>query len=80
MQITHLERTVCCVPFLPGILPPPEYDEPNPSYPEPLSARRQDILKIHTDQGLTGLGMSGPVLRRPRRATTRPDRQRPQHL
>ena len=60
MQITHLERTVCCVPFLPGILPPPEYDEPNPSYPEPLSARRQDILKIHTDQGLTGLGMSGP--------------------
>ena len=60
MQITHLERTVCCVPFLPSILPPPEYDEPNPSYPEPLSARRQDILKIHTDQGLTGLGMSGP--------------------
>ena len=60
MQITHLERTVCCVPFLPGILPSPEYDEPNPSYPEPLSARRQDILKIHTDQGLTGLGMSGP--------------------
>ena len=28
MQITRLERTVCCVPFLPGILPPPEYDEP----------------------------------------------------
>ena len=60
MQITRLERTVCCVPFLPGILPPPEYDEPNPSYPEPLSARRQDVLRIHTDQGLTGLGMSGP--------------------
>ena len=60
MQITRLERTVCCVPFLPGILPPPEYDEPAPGYPEPLSARRQDVLRIHTDQGLTGLGMSGP--------------------
>lgn len=55
MQITRLERTVCCVPFLPGILPTPAYDDA-----EPLSARRQDVLKIHTDQGLTGLGMSGP--------------------
>ena len=40
--------------------PPPEYDEPAPGYPEPLSARRQDVLRLHTDQGLTGLGMSGP--------------------
>ena len=60
MQIIQLERTVCCVPFLPGILPEGKYDEATPSYPEPLSARRQDVLRIHTDAGLTGLGMSGP--------------------
>ena len=60
MIITRLERTVCCVPFLPGILPEGKYDEATPSYPEPLSARRQDVLRIHTDAGLTGLGMSGP--------------------
>ena len=60
MKITRLERTVVCVPFLPGILSPPEYEEFNAAYPAPLSQRRHDILQIHTDEGLTGLGMSGP--------------------
>ncbi|MCY3761222.1 MAG: mandelate racemase/muconate lactonizing enzyme family protein [Gemmatimonadetes bacterium] len=60
MKITHLERTVVCVPFLPGILPPPEYEEFTESYPAPLGERRQDLLRIHTDEGITGLGMSGP--------------------
>lgn len=60
MKITRLERTVVCVPFLPGILSPPEYEEFNAAYPGPLSQRRHDILRIHTDEGLTGLGMSGP--------------------
>ena len=27
MNITRLERTVVCVPFVPGILPPPTFDE-----------------------------------------------------
>jgi muconate cycloisomerase len=60
LKISHLERTVCCVPFLPGILSTPEYDEFSPAYPAPLSERRQDILRIHTDAGLTGIGMSRP--------------------
>ena len=60
MKITQLERTVVRVPFLPGILPPPEYDEFTESYPAPLGERRQDVLRIHTDEGITGLGMSGP--------------------
>ena len=60
MKITHLERTVVCVPFLPGILPPPEYEEFTESYPAPLGERRQDLLRIHTDEGITGLGLSGP--------------------
>ena len=60
MKITHLERTVVCVPFLPGILPPPEYEEFSESYPAPLGERRQDVLRIHTDAGITGIGMSGP--------------------
>ena len=60
MKITHLERAVVCVPFLPGILPPPEYEEFTESYPAPLGERRQDVLRIHTDAGITGLGMSGP--------------------
>ena len=60
MIVTRLERTVCCVPFLPGILPTGEYNEATPAYPEPLSARRQDVLRIHTDAGPVGLGMSGP--------------------
>ena len=35
MKITHLERTVVSVPFLPGILPSFEYQEFTSSYPEP---------------------------------------------
>ena len=46
MKITRLERTVVCVPFLPGILPPPEYEEFSESYPAPLGERRQDVLRI----------------------------------
>lgn len=60
MKITRLERTVVRVPFLPGILPSVEYQEFTSSYPEPLSHRNQDIVRIHTDAGLIGLGMSGP--------------------
>ena len=60
MRITHLERTVVRVPFLPGILPPPGYEEFTESYPAPLGERRQDVLRIHTDEGIIGLGMSGP--------------------
>ncbi len=60
MKITHFERKTVCVPFRPGILPPPEYDERSSSYPLPLDARGQDILYVHTDAGLTGIGMSGP--------------------
>ena len=60
MKITHFERTPVCVPFLPGILPPPEYQEFNAMYPEPLSSRRQDVLRIHTDEGVTGIGMGNP--------------------
>ena len=60
MKITRLERTVVVVPFIPGILPPPEYEEAYPGYPEPLSHRRQDIVRVHTDEGPCGLGMSGP--------------------
>jgi len=60
VKITRLERTVVCVPFLPGILPTPEYEEFTPAYPASLGERRQDVLRIHTDEGLTGIGMSGP--------------------
>ena len=60
MKITRLERTVVCVPFLPGILSPPEYEEFTPAYPASLGERRQDLLRIYTDEGLTGIGMSGP--------------------
>ncbi len=60
MKITHLERTVVCVPFLPGILPPPDRDVFTPAYPAPLGERRQDVLRIHTDAGHVGLGMTGP--------------------
>lgn len=60
MKITRLERTVVCVPFLPGILSPPELEIFTPAYPAPISERRQDVLRIHTDEGLVGIGMSGP--------------------
>ena len=33
MQITRLERTVCCVPFFPGILPHPSTTSPRPAIP-----------------------------------------------
>ena len=60
MKITRLERTVVRVPFRPGILPPPEYEEPSQSYPRPLGTRLQDILRLHTDTEWVGIGMSGP--------------------
>jgi L-alanine-DL-glutamate epimerase-like enolase superfamily enzyme len=60
MKITHFERTVCCVPVRPGILPSPEFEEFTSGYPESLDQRRNDVLRIHTDEGLTGLGISGP--------------------
>ena len=47
MRITHLERTVIRVPFLPGILPPPEYEEFTESYPAPLGERRQAVSYTH---------------------------------
>ena len=64
MQITGFERTVVCVPFFPGILPPPDFEEAMPGYPAPLDQRRQDILQLHTDSGQVGLGMSGPYFGR----------------
>lgn len=60
MKITRLERTVICVPFLPGILPPDEREVYSEAYPESISKRLQDVLHIHTDEGLVGIGMSGP--------------------
>ena len=60
MKITRVERTIVVVPFIPGILSPPDYEDVFPGYPEPLSHRRQDIVKVHTDEGLCGLGMGGP--------------------
>ncbi|NKB67949.1 MAG: hypothetical protein GKR89_12885 [Candidatus Latescibacteria bacterium] len=68
MKITGFERTVLRVPFRPGILPPPEYGEFAPpdqpfdrqSYPDSIATRCQDLLRLRTDQGVTGLGMSGP--------------------
>ena len=60
MKITRLERTVVCVPFLPGILSPPEMELYSPAYPAPISEHRQDVLRLHTDEGLVGIGMSGP--------------------
>ena len=61
MKITHLERTAAvCVPFLPGILPSSEFEEYNEAYPESIGKRRQDVLEIHTDDGLVGIGMTMP--------------------
>ena len=64
MKITRLERIPVRVPFLPGILPPPEYEESMPGYPEPLDRRLQDVLRLYTDDGAVGLGMSGPYFGR----------------
>ena len=68
MKIVGFERTILRVPFLPGILPSPEYGEFAPpedpfhpaSYPESIERRCQDLLRIHTDEGVTGIGMGGP--------------------
>ena len=59
MKITHLERTVVSVPFLPGILPSFEYQEFTSSYPEPLNHRNQALVRIYTAGNRIGLGMSG---------------------
>ena len=60
MKITRIERTVVCVPFLPGILPQPEFEESTAAYPQPLGERRHDVLRLHTDTGPVGIGMSPP--------------------
>jgi len=60
MKITRLERTVVCVPFLPGILPPQKRERSEQITRPPLSERRQDVLRIYTDEGLIGIGMSMP--------------------
>ena len=36
----------------------PGFEELTPAYPESLDCRRQDVLRIRTDAGLTGIGMS----------------------
>ena len=60
MKITGFERTVVCVPFVPNILSTDEEWHYRPAYPENLDRRRHDVLRIHTDEGVTGLGMSNP--------------------
>lgn len=67
MKITGFERTVLRVPFLPGILPAPEYGEFGPpdqplsaSYVESVENRCQDLLRLQTDEGVTGIGMTSP--------------------
>ena len=72
MKITGFERTVLRVPFLPGILPSPEYGEFAPPddpfipelYPESIENRCQDLLRIETDEGATGIGMGAPYFGR----------------
>ena len=60
MKITRLERTAVCVPFVPGILPSPEFEvDYNARREASLDERRQDILRIRTDEGVTGIGISG---------------------
>ena len=60
MKITRFERTTVCVPFRPNILSTDEDWHVRPAYPENLDRRRHDILRLHTDAGLVGLGMSPP--------------------
>ncbi|MBM3265460.1 MAG: mandelate racemase/muconate lactonizing enzyme family protein [candidate division Zixibacteria bacterium] len=60
MKIVCMERIVVCVPFRPGILPPIEQQDINALYPEPIEKRRNDILRVYTDDGLCGIGSSGP--------------------
>jgi L-alanine-DL-glutamate epimerase-like enolase superfamily enzyme len=70
VKITGFERTVLRVPFMPGILPTAEYGEFAPpdhggepylkAYPESIERRCQDLLRLHTDEGVTGMGMGSP--------------------
>jgi L-alanine-DL-glutamate epimerase-like enolase superfamily enzyme len=72
VKITGFERTVLRVPFRPGILRPPEYGEFAPpadpflpeSYPQSITTRCQDLLRLHTDEGVTGIGMGSPYFGR----------------
>ena len=49
-----------CVPFVPDILSSDAEWHVRPAYPQNLDRRRHDILRLQTDAGLTGLGMSTP--------------------
>jgi muconate cycloisomerase len=67
VKITGFERTVLRVPFRPGILPSPEYGEFSPggelfnaAYPESIERRCQDLVRLHTDAGVSGIGMTPP--------------------
>ena len=60
MKITGFDRTVVRVPFVPNILSNDEDWHYRPSYPENLDRRCHDVLRIHTDEGVDGLGMSNP--------------------
>jgi L-alanine-DL-glutamate epimerase-like enolase superfamily enzyme len=67
VKITGFERTVLRVPFRPGILPSEDYGEFGPPfeefsrrYPESIEKRCQDLVRLHTDEGITGIGLSGP--------------------
>lgn len=60
MKITGFERTAVCVPFIDDILSPDDQWHVRPAYPENLDRRRHDILRLQTDDGLVGLGMSTP--------------------
>ena len=60
MKITGFERTVVCVPFVPNILSADEEWHYRPNFPQNLDRRRHDIVRLHTDEGVCGLGMSTP--------------------
>jgi muconate cycloisomerase len=60
VKIIAFERTVVCVPFVPDILSSDAEWHVRPAYPQNLDRRRHDILRLQTDAGLTGLGMSTP--------------------
>ncbi len=60
MKITSFERTVVSVPFVPNILSTDAEWHVRPAFPENLDRRRHDVLRLHTDEGVVGLGMSTP--------------------
>ena len=60
MKITGFDRTVVRVPFVPNILSNDEDWHYRSSYPENLDRRCHDVLRVHTDAGVVGLGMSNP--------------------